>query len=160
MPLPSTMTPIATTTGSGASSITFSSIPSTYTDLTLVVGGTVSSGVSCYIRINGDTGSNYSYTYLQGDGTSASSGRASNATWMYYGPMHDQGNTIIMQLQSYSNTSVNKTVLFRQNSHLVTGTVVGLWRNTSAINSVTVITGGVQTFPSTTSFTLYGIKAA
>ena len=61
MPLPSTMTPIATNTLTAvASSVTFSSIPSTYTDLVLVLQGSFDSADDVRFRFNGDTGSNYS----------------------------------------------------------------------------------------------------
>ena len=158
-----TYTPIATTNGTGASSITFSSITSAYTDLVLVIGGAVSSGVSCYIYVNGDTTGNYGYTYMQGTASSSSSGRGTTVTGWYYGPMHANGNIITANFPSYANTSYYKSVLIRQNSNWPTGTLsatAGTWRSSSAINSITVITGGVQTFPATTVFTLYGIVAA
>jgi hypothetical protein len=37
---------------------------------------------------------------------------------------------------------------------------VGLWRSTSAINSITILTSNAATFPTSTTFTLYGIEAA
>lgn len=158
-----TYTPIATTNGTGASSITFSSISSSYTDLVLVIGGAVSSGVSCAIYVNGDTASNYGYTYMQGYVGSSASGRGTGTTEIYYGPMHANGNIITANFQSYANTSYYKSILIRQNSNWPTGTLsatAATWRSTSAITSITVKTGGVQTFPTTTVFTLYGIAAA
>ena len=71
----STYTPIATTTlGSAATSYTFTSIPSTYTDLVLVGNLSSSSNTNISIRIYSDSGTNYSNTYLTGvNGTGASS---------------------------------------------------------------------------------------
>lgn len=155
-----TYTILATTSGSGTSSITFSSISGSYTDLVLVVGGTVSSGVSCYIEINSDTGANYGYLNLNGSASGAASAMGTSQTSMYYGPMHDQGNTIIMNFNSYANTTIYKTVTFRQNSNLTTSITAGRWNSAAAITSIKVVTGGAQTFPSTTKFTLYGIAAA
>ena len=63
----STYEPIATTTlGSAASSITFSSIPATYTDLRLVLVHTPSASTgNAQMQFNSDTATNYSYTYRQ-----------------------------------------------------------------------------------------------
>ena len=74
---------IATNTlGSAAASVTFSSISGSYTDLVLVCSGKSNTGSLDYtrIRVNSDTGSNYSRTYLGGNGSIAYSGRDSNAT--------------------------------------------------------------------------------
>ena len=65
--MPNTYEPIATNTlGSAASSVTFSSIPSTYTDLIVVMNYANSTGLAdVFFRFNGDTGSNYSDTILK-----------------------------------------------------------------------------------------------
>jgi hypothetical protein len=77
-----TYVPIATANGTGSNStITFSSIPSTYTDLVLIIGGgSTSASVVSQLQFNGDTGSNYSWTALYGTGSAASSARSSNTT--------------------------------------------------------------------------------
>lgn len=160
--MPSTYEPIATTTlGSAVTSVTLSSIPSTYTDLILVVNHTTSTGVGWFMRYNGDTGSNYSYTYVGGNGSAAESYRDQNLTYTRVGNSYTTiGNTII-QIQNYSNTTTNKTHLSRTNSSSAfVAAMVGLWRNTAAINSVTLLTGTTDTFSAGSTFTLYGIKAA
>jgi hypothetical protein len=71
------------TLGSAAASVTFSSIPQTYTDLVLVINGYSINDVDWRFRMgNGsiDSGSNYSGTYMYGDGSGASSYRESNVT--------------------------------------------------------------------------------
>ena len=74
----STYTPIASQTlGSAAASVTFSSIPQGYTDLIIVMNGTTSTNENTYMRYNSDSSSLYSVTYVGGDGSTASSGRAS-----------------------------------------------------------------------------------
>jgi len=79
----STYTPIATTTlGSSATSYTFTSIPSTYTDLVIVAQIKGDTTTYLNLRFNGDTGSNYSRTTLSGNGSTASSERRSNQTWI------------------------------------------------------------------------------
>jgi hypothetical protein len=79
--MPATYEPIATYTAPSAqASYTFSSIPSTYTDLVLVANFGKSADTAIKYRVNGDTGSNYSVTALYGDGSSAGSFRTSNVT--------------------------------------------------------------------------------
>jgi hypothetical protein len=71
-----TYEPIATTTlGTAAASITFSSIPATYTDLRLVVVAKAVSASTLDVRFNNDSGTNYSKTEISGDGSSAVSFR-------------------------------------------------------------------------------------
>ena len=154
----STYEPIATHTTSGTvSSYTFSSIPSTYTDAILVIAD-LGADTSYKVNVNGDTGSNYSSTFVYGDGSSAASGRGSSVT---AAPTVGRrpGNTI-MQFQNYANTTTNKTFISRGNAsnHLVIATV-SLWRSTAAINSITV-TPETGSFGSGVTFTLYGVKSA
>jgi hypothetical protein len=157
-----TYTQIASTTlGSAASSVTFSSIAGTYTDLVLVFNGTGTAGTTAALQFNSDTGSNYSNTYVLGDGTSASSGRASSltSTYLFY-PATTIG-TATINIMNYSNATTFKTALCRWST---TGNYalasVGLWRGTiAAINSVTVLTVS-STFAAGSTFNLYGITAA
>lgn len=158
-----TYLPIATTTlGSSASSYTFSSIPSTYTDLVIVTSGTGSANASFKLQFNSDTGSNYSVTYLYGDGGgSATSGRASNQTEI--GAMGrigtSQANSLI-HIMNYSNTSTYKNVIGRGNlSTQLTIMSVGTWRSTLAINSIK-LTPESGTIDAGAILTIYGIKAA
>jgi hypothetical protein len=152
---------IATTTVTATSSdIVFSSISSAYTDLILIVNakqGTNSASLS--IRLNTDTGSNYSDTILLGDGSTAASARQSNTTSMRTGLLFNTDGMSILQFMNYSNTTTNKTVISR--GSVAGGQAragVGLWRNTAAINSITVVNpGSPETITGT--FTLYGIKA-
>jgi hypothetical protein len=166
----STYTPIATTTlGSAAASYTFSSIPSTYTDLLLVVAGTVSvNGENILTQYNGDTGSNYSFTYIYGTGSTAASGRqsnrsAANANYQTAFSSSEQSN-VIVQVQNYSNSTTFKTALSRNNNangSSLPGTeaLVSLWRNTAAITSI-LVKAGSGNLNSGMSLTLYGIAAA
>lgn len=159
--MPSTYEPIATTTGTGSSgTITFTSIPSTYTDLILVQTGasSVSSQV-IEIRFNNDSGSNYSRIYVIGNGTGASSGRDTNNTSVLAGLVEANTNTIV-HIQNYSNATTYKTCLIRNNViNTFTAAVVGLWRSTAAINRVDILVGS-GSWNTTATFTLYGIKAA
>lgn len=155
---------IATTTGSDSSkSITFSSIPSTYTDLRVVCVIKLPSGSGgINVQFNGDTAGNYSKTQLTGDGSSAISTRVNNASAIVptYTGVSTTPSMITIDVMSYTG-STNKTSLFTFSSGSG-GSVsytVGLWRNTSAINSITI--NQDDNFLGTSStFTLYGILKA
>jgi hypothetical protein len=159
-----TYTPIASQTlGSAAASVTFSSIPQGYTDLVLVDNAKSASGggdSELDVRFNGDSGSNYSTTFLYGNGSSASSGRASNQSYIYISRTDETAGLGISHFQNYSNSTTYKTVLSRGNSTNYVFAWVGLWRSTSAITSMTFTRNGGLNFTSGSTFTLYGIAAA
>lgn len=160
--MPTTYDPIATQTlGSAASSVTFSSIPSTYTDLVLIVNSArTASNDSVSLEFNGDTGSNYSRLLMYGTGSSAATFRESNATLIEIGVQDTSNCTNIFNVMNYANTTSNKSVVARANAtgvRLSAG--IGVWRNTAAITSIKLATGA-STFIAGSMFTLYGIKAA
>ena len=165
MPAGSTYTPIATTTlGSAATSYTFSSIPSTYTDLVLVATPLSSSPANFSFQFNGDTGSNYSATGLAGSGSSTASWRQVNSTVPYlgyYSYSHTGQSNNIISIMNYANTTTYKTFLCRANNAAagVEG-IVGLWRSTAAITSIKVLFTGGGNIEAGSTFTLYGIAAA
>jgi hypothetical protein len=166
MPAGSTYTPIATITTSGSvSTYTFSSIPSTYTDIVAIGNFQLSTATAFRGRVNGDTGSNYSLTNLAGNGTSASSSRESNATnWVLGGVPTSAStaydNTLVAHYMNYANTSTYKTVINRFGSaSKETMANINLWRSTSAINSITLYVASGYIVDGST-FTLYGIAAA
>ena len=157
----STYTPIATyTVPSAATSYTFSSIPATYTDLVLVSNGTASSAADIYLQFNSDTGSNYSRTFVYGDGSTAASARSSNSTTLAINYFATTQSNNICQIQNYANTTTYKTALARGNNSGFTIAYAGLWRSTAAINSITLTASGGFTISTGSTFTLYGIKAA
>lgn len=152
---------IATTTlGSAVSSYTFTSIPSTYTDLIIVAsnGTTSGSGVMTF-QINGDTATNYSTTSLEGNGTGAVSQRQSNQAQAYIVGFQAASYTSpyisIINFMNYANTSTYKTVISRSSSSAASA-YVNLWRSTSAITSIQ-LTAPSTTFTAGSTFTLYGI---
>ena len=161
-----TYTPIATTTlGSSASSVTFSSIPATYTDLVLVTEGIGASGgsydVDMNVRLNSDSGSNYSFRYLFGNGSSVTSNRASNTTNGIVGGVNDTGRSMaICHFNNYSNTTTYKTFIARINRPTLVAAFVNLWRSTSAISTIYLYPDSSKSFDAGFTFTLYGITAA
>ena len=164
-----TYTPIATTTlGANSATITFSSISSSYTDLRVVLVGlpTTANAVSCTLQFNSDTATNYSWTRLTGDGTSAASVSLASSNYISINSFLQFSSTIpnmiTADIFSYAG-STYKTVLgsavqnFNGSGNILN--MVGLWRNTTAINRIDInATGG--SFATSTIATLYGIKAA
>jgi len=157
----STYTPIATTTlGSTATSYTFSSISGSYTDLVLIANFKSSATDGISIQLNGDTGSNYSWTLLYGTGSVAGSASYSSRTSATIGYTSASNfNTTICQFQNYSNATTYKTWLSKGSSaDYEIDNMVGLWRSTSAITSIKINCSGTLQIGST--FTLYGIASA
>ncbi len=158
---------IATTTlGSSASDVTFSTITASYTDLVLICQVKASTIATTYIQFNSDTGSNYSFTNLAGDGSAASSSRGSNAAFSRITNVVYPDTTfncnIIVNFQNYSNSTTYKTFLSRANKANSDGgseAIAGLWRSTSAISTIKVYPSGGATWATGSTFTLYGIKA-
>jgi hypothetical protein len=167
MPAGLTYTPIATTTlGSNTADYTFSSISGSYTDLIVVCSNlTNTTANTLCLRFNGDTGSNYSWTTISAF-TSVSSLRTTNdvrgvALGGYIeGLSATTPGTYIGQVMNYSNSSTYKTCIARgSNAANDVEAIVGLWRSTSAITSITVRpSGGLM--KTGTVLTLYGIQAA
>lgn len=162
-----TYEPIQTTTlTSTQASVTFSSISSAYTDLVLIIQAKATSGSqnTMGLQFNSDTGTNYSRTSIQGNGTSATSTRGSNESMFYFAYDAGADNTFagnyIIHINNYSNSTTYKTALARSNNaNTATQARIGLWRSTSAINSIKIL-GDSLTYDVGSTFTLYGIKAA
>jgi hypothetical protein len=157
--MPKTYEPIQTTTvGTATPSITFSSIPQTYTDLIVVGQGSAASDI--IVRFNGDSTALYSNTRLYGDGATAATDRSSGQT-SYSVTLGGFGNSnFILQLNNYSNTTTFKTGLVRANlSTGYVGSMVGLYRSTAAITSILLQSNSGNLSVGAT-FTIYGIKAA
>jgi len=165
---------IATTTlGSAAASITFSSIAASWTDLRLVMVGTLNTGTPAYypaLIFNADTATNYSWTRVSGSGSTASSSAIINRNWLDCTPAGGWSTTIpsllTVDLFSYAGSTYKTVLMQNANDANGSGTVesdVGLWRSTAAITSIKIqvynATAGYQ-FATGTIATLYGIKAA
>jgi len=164
--MPATYEPIATQTlGSAAADITFSSIPATYTDLRLVFTcPTTTSNAGVRIRLNSDSGTNYSFTQLFGNGTSATSARSTSVSYLYLIDVYTTQPVFgSMDLFSYAGSTFKTSLLERSMDRNGVGTVgrnVGLWQSTSAVTSVYIFNDSAINFPIGTTATLYGIKNA
>ena len=159
---------LQTVTVSGsASSITFSSIPSTYTDLRLVWVGTNSvADVNFFSRLNGDTATNYSYTRLYGDGSAAGSSSGSNQSFILPAQVSGISSTIpemyTMDFFSYAGSTYKTILCTGSENRNGSGSVVqsvNLWRSTSAITTILLYPSSGN-FNAGTTATIYGIQAA
>jgi hypothetical protein len=172
---------IASATGTGSStSITFSSIPSTYKHLQIraLTKGTSVTGptYNMSMRFNSDTtDANYVNHYLRGTGSSAQAGQFGSSADGFvigYTPVSrvaapDLTNifgTNIIDIIDYASTTKYKTARCFFGTDLndasgsgIVGLQSGLWMSSSAITSIT-LTIGVSNWTTTSTFALYGIK--
>ena len=171
------MFPISTVTvgSAGVANIEFTSIPATYTHLQLryiVRTSQTASGYTygeAYVQFNSDTGSNYSYHLLAGNGSSASASGLANQVQM--GQIDTALNNItsnvfgvgVIDILDYANTNKNKTIRtlggLDNNGAGVVTLSSGNWRNTNAITSIKILPYS-NGFTQYTSFALYGIQGA
>jgi hypothetical protein len=157
----STYEKIATTTlGSAQATVTFSTISGAYTDLVLIAETDQTASSISLIRFNGDTGSNYSSTIISGTGSTVGSSITTNATSVNFTQTSANLQLTLANIMNYSNTTTYKTFLLRRNDTAGSlGASVGLWRSTSAITSIDLISNA-STFLAGSTFTLYGILKA
>ena len=161
----------------GTTTISFTSIPSTYTHLQL--RGIATSARATYaldgmlVRFNSDTGSNYSFHYLRGNGSAAQAAAGTSTTSMTIDstiPSTAASNVFggfVVDVLDYANTNKYKT-LRSLGGFDVNGTVSGVggyvvlasgnWRSTSAISSISITTDYGSDFQNYSHFALYGIK--
>lgn len=166
--MPATYEPIATTTlSSTTSSIDFTSIPTSYTDLKLVFTGLASTvnGVPWGLRFNGDTGSNYSTMFFYGNPVNsyvfANQTRISLADDTNIAGLDNQRySPWVIDINSYQ-AATWKTAIFKggQTYWNVWITGAGTWRSTTAINQISFITTNAG-FAVGTTATLFGILEA
>ena len=155
---------IATTTlGSTASSVTFSSIPATYTDLVLVSAPIGNGDAQVNMTFNNDTSAFYSDTIIAGNGSTVTAYRAIQGASIpldYFFSVTTAGGITTINVMNYANTTTYKTALIRSGVASKSAmAVVGLWPFTSAINRID-LTATSSTFAAGSVFSLYGIKAA
>ena len=158
---------IATVTvgSGGASNITFSSIPSTYQNLQ-VRFMSLFANARIDVTFNADTGTNYRYHLIQGDGSATyaevGASTASIRVWPNgNSTLSTTPNVGIVDIIDYKSTNKYKTVQifngYDQNGTGIVSLNSGLWRNTNAITSITLATN-TGNFAQYSSFALYGIK--
>jgi hypothetical protein len=159
--MPTTYEPIQTqTVGTAVASVTFSSIPQTYTDLILVVNGDLTTGGhDLRLRFNSDSGANYSRTILYNGASTRNSGSDNIITASFGGA--NTGSYATINVMNYSNITTYKTVIQRGGYvSSIDSATAGLWRNSAAITAIECGNTGSTTWVVGSTFTLYGIKAA
>lgn len=168
-----TMTLISSQTlGGTTASVTFSSIPSTYNDLKLVVsarGDAATFTGTLVININADTANNYSYTFLYANSTVAASQKGANQT-SDFATMDAASNTAStfgsceIYIPNYNSTGSKPYFgidVTEQNdvatNHFEIDAIAHLYRGTSGISSIK-LTPSSGNFVQYSNFYLYGIK--
>jgi hypothetical protein len=159
-----------TVSGTSTTSITFSSIPQTYTDLRIVVNtGYSFTDTLMFLELNGSSSSIYSGNDLNGTGSAVNTGNFNNGTyfsnagWYPYPSDATIPGLATYDINNYSDTNQFKSVLMRLNqANTLTSGRIGLFRSTSAVTSLRFFFGayGSPYFTAGSTFTLYGIKAA
>lgn len=161
---------LATTTlGSATNVVTFSSISSSYTDLAVRWSARCDSAVQrIRLTFNGSSATEYSENSAYGDGSNPSSTASSNAAftniWFgmnssaYTASTFSNGELYIPNYTSSGNKpSLTDTATENDSTEAFRVLGANLWRNTSAISSITFTTNSGN-FVSGSSFYLYGIK--
>ena len=160
---------------SGASSVTFTNIPSTYQHLQIrgiARSNRNASGDTVFVQYNGDSATNYSLHTLSGNGSTASAfGSSTNTATqidvMQIGSAQSTAGVFggfVIDILDYANTNKYKTQRslggFDNNGNGVIGFASGSWRNTNAITSILLDAHLTDTFQQYSQFALYGIKGA
>ena len=149
----------------GAASVTFSSIPAGYKHLQLRIAAGNSSSNYLSLVMNSDTGSNYAFHRLSGDGASADSNASTSRADMILtgaGGMSTDANIrggFIVDILDYANTNKYKTVRsLNGNDANGSGSMnlsSNVWLSTIAITSLTL--SSASNFRQYSHFALYGI---
>jgi len=177
--MPATYEPIATVTANGTTNpISFTSIPSTFDDLRIVISARANQGTTggysnAAWRYNGSS-STYSNNYFTANGTSASAATYTGMTYCFIPDVPYSGSTgnynlITIDIFEYKNTLQYKhaltTMSYDRGSSGQLSRSIQMWRQTTAITSIAIDVdafGGVsgRAFTAGSTFTLYGIKKA
>jgi hypothetical protein len=165
---------IATTTlATATATITFSSIPATYKHLQIraIARNTAAGTASDYIllKLNSDTGANYAWHGIGGDGTAAGFVASVNRSNLPIGTVWQTSalassfSAIVCDILDYSNTNKFKTTrtLGGGSTNNVSYEEInffsGLWRDSVAINRIDLSSSGGN-FAQYSTFALYGIR--
>ena len=156
----------------GSSSVSFTSIPSTYKHLQIraIHSNTNTANTrEVIMRFNSDSGANYSWHNLSGLGSSVTSDGGTSTNQVYIGQSYSGGaagssafGSSIIDILDYANTNKYKTSRglwgWNTNTQGYMRLSSGLWMNTNAITSITIEPNPLGTFAQYSQFALYGIK--
>jgi len=157
------------TNAGSPTSVTISSIPSTYKHLRLIISANLySTSQEIYIRLNSDTASNYAYGETKATNATLTWNGASSVNVMYTGGgklfAAFEHSYMIMDLYHYANTNFYKTALFSSDESVANSAGgggelnknVGIWKSTSAVSSITFLVSS-DSFDGY-SYALYGVN--
>lgn len=165
---------IATVTvgAGGSSSVSFTSIPATYTHLQIraicKTTAATSNINSIFGQFNSDTGSNYARHFLNGSGSAVGAGSGTSQTSMFFGTNIETLGTSafaanVIDILDYANTNKYKTTRSLSgvdaNGSGFAQFMSGLWMNTAAVTSITILPNS-DSFIQYSQFALYGIKGS
>lgn len=155
----------------GASTVTFSSIPSTYQHLQIrYISRSARADITDWIKLNfnSDTGNNYAFHYLRGNGSFPSTSGTASTNYIGAGTSVAQtGGTnmfgvTVLDILDYANTNKNTTTRSLSGEDRDTAGFVyfesGLWMNTNAVNTIILTCGSGSNWSQHSSFALYGIR--
>ena len=161
-----------TTLSSAQSSIEFSNIPQTYTHLQIrgIARSTnATNGDYIYVQFNSDTGNNYTYHQLSGDGASATSAAGTSQAGAGTPRISAGSDTasvfggVIIDILDYRDTNKYKTIRtiggYDNNGSGVVRLTSGIWLNTSAVTSIVIKSGNAGNLAQYSSLALYGVLA-
>ena len=166
--MPTTYEPIASTTlSTAAASITFSSIPQTYTDLRIVFLESSSNGATQTLNFNGDFGTSYNNTLFAGNGGTMYNWSDSNVSRIIIDYFVSGGSATIpafktIDIFSYTTTRFKSTLYTNSNDQNGSGSNekgVGIWTGNDAVTSLTLGRASGNYLAGTRA-TLYGILRA
>ena len=168
---PTAFESIATVTvgAGGAVTVEFTSIPATYSHLQVrFIARSGQSPASMRMTFNSDSGSNYSYHELNGDGSTAAASTAAPLQFIYTGQYFNTTNHFgagVVDILDYSSTNKAKTArILSGREDNGSGRIFlhsGAWYNSStAVTSITFTREPGNNFAQYTTFALYGIKGA
>ena len=162
----------ATVTSGGTASITFSSIPTTFTHLQIRMMGRIEYAATVdwvLIRLNSDSTSNYSTHYLYGDGSTPTATAATSVSYGLTGVLPGSSATAsifgvsVVDILDYGSTAKNKTIRALWGSDLNGSGRTGLqsslyFTNTNAVSTITLTPSSAANFSEFSKFSLYGVK--
>lgn len=167
--MPSTYTRIYTNTvtGSNTNTVSFTSIPSVYTDLVVAIRVRMNTDTYGLWRVNNDSSANYSRVYLLANGTSpgiSGTTGGSSMNQFYFNAESSTSNWCVnyIQIPNYSSTAGIKQVFQHDGQGRTTSILtVEKWNSTAAIDRLDFLTiGGANNIIVGSTFTIYGIKKA
>ena len=170
-PVTSSYESISTVTlGSTQTTISFTSIPSTFKHLQVrgIARGTfAATNLNLCMQVNSDTSSSYTYHQLLGDGSSATAQGGSAQSFGFVGRIAQASATAsafgasVIDILDYADTNKNTTIRalggYDANGNGYATLMSTAYLKTDAINSIQIF-GNLGDLVQFSSFALYGIK--